>query len=374
MRLVIFIASCIACVWAPVRASIVLSLPPPSQPTTIGSISLHLIDGSRWDPLAPTRTHRLLTITLWYPAVKTTAGATTYVDRGVAQVFDTEFAVTSGTFESVHSHALNGAIPTAPKGRGFPVVIYSPGFGSSRNAGTALTEDLVSRGFVVVTIDHPYDGLAVEFPNHEIVRSKPLVPPGNSKTLTYGAWYAMVQPLLAVRIADVRFVLDELAALDAGRNPDAQRRPIPSFAAALDLHRIGMFGHSLGGTTTARVMQIDSRIRAGMSLDGPIPPADAATCIKQPIMLVRSVDPTIERLTVPSWKAASGTLCGWHRLVVLGGSGHNDFTDLTVFARQLGIDRQQRTIWLLGSIDADEAVDMERAYVTTFFERWLGAK
>ena len=370
IRPIVIVIGCIAFIW-PVGALAALSLPSPSAPATIGSISLHLVDGARWDPFAPTRTHRSLMVTLWYPAEKTASAGAAYLDPGAARVVDTELAVTPGTFESIRSHARYGATPAVPRGRGYPVVIYSPGFGSFRNAGTALTEELVSRGFVVVTIDHPYDGLAVEFPNGEIATAKPLVVPGNTKTLTYDAWYAMVKPLLAVRVADVRFVLDELAALDAGRNPDAQRRALPSFAGALDLNRIGMFGHSLGGTTTVRVMQVDARIRAGMSLDGPIPEAEGAACIKRPFMLVRSVDPAIERLTVPSWKSASRTLCGRHSMVVLSRSGHNDFTDLTVFARQLAIDQQQRATWLLGSIDADEAVHAERTYVTTYFERYI---
>jgi dienelactone hydrolase len=311
-------------------------------------------------------------VTLWYPARKSTARAASYLDRGVARAIDSELNVAAGTFEPARSHARSDATIAAPEGQGYPVVIYSPGFGSWRNASTALTEELVSHGFVVVTIDHPYDGIAVEFPNGAIVKARPLVVPGNMKTLTYGAWYAMVKTLLVVRVADVRFVIDVLAALDKGRNPDAERHPLPGhFTGALDLHRIGMFGHSLGGATTAQAMRIDTRIRAGLSLDGPIPATKGTACTEQPIILIRSVDPAIERLTVPSWISAAHSLCGWRLSVVLHGSGHNDFTDLTVFARQLALSQRQRAAWALGSIDADKAVATERTYVNTFFERWL---
>ena len=370
--LTLIASSCIACLWMAARASIAISLPSPSEPATIGSISLHLVDSARWDALAPTRMHRSLMVTLWYPARKSTARAAAYLDVGVARVIDTELDVAAGTFESARSQARNEAAVAARGGRGYPVVIYSPGFGSWRNASTALTEELVSHGFVVVTMDHPYDAAAVEFPNRAIVKARPLVVPGNTKALTYDAWYAMVEPLLIVRVADARFVIDELAALDSGRNPDAERHPLPAhLAGALDLHRIGMFGHSLGGATTAQVMHTDTRIRAGLSLDGPIPAAKGTACTEQPIMLIRSVDPAIERLTVPSWRSAAHTLCDWHLAVVLHGSGHNDFTDLTVFARQLALGKRQRAAWSLGSIDAGKAVDAERNYVVTFFERWL---
>ena len=376
VRSFIFAASCcIVCIGMPAEASVGLSLPSPSGPATIGSISLHLIDNARWDPFAPTRVRRSLMVTLWYPARKSTARAAAYLDDGVAHVVDRELDVPAGTFESVRSHARNAATIAAHGGRGYPVVIYSPGFGSWRNASTALVEELASHGFVVVTIDHPYDAAAVEFPNHAIVRAKPLVLPGSAKVLTYDAWYVMVRPLLAVRVADVRFVIDQLAALDAGHNPDVEGHRLPeNLAGALDLHRIGMFGHSLGGTTTIRVIRVDTRIRAGLSLDGPIPTATGTACSEQPIMLIRSVDPAVEQLTVPSWKSAAHTLCGWHVAVALHGSGHNDFTDLTIFAQQLGLAQRQRATWSLGSIDASEAVDAERTYIVTFFERWLGAR
>ena len=252
------------------RAANPLSLPAPSGPAAIGSVSLHLVDAGRWDPLAPTRARRSLMVTLWYPAQPAASSPVPYLDAGAARVVDGELNVAPGTFESARSHAGNGAAVAAPGRRGYPVVIYSPGFGSWRNAATALTEDLVSHGFVVVTVDHPYDGAAVEFPNGAIVKSKPLDVPGNEKVLTYETWYAMVKPLLRVRVADVRFVLDELAIIDAGKNPDADGRQLPhNLAGTLDLKRIGMFGHSLGGATMAQVMRADSRIRAGLSLDGP---------------------------------------------------------------------------------------------------------
>jgi dienelactone hydrolase len=373
VRSFILVASiCIVCVWMPARASITLSLPAPSNPATIGSVSLHLIDSARWDPFAPTHAHRSLMVTLWYPALKSTVPTAKYLDGVVAHVVDGELDVAAGTFESAHSHARSAATVAARGGRGYPVILYSPGFGSWRNASTALTEELVSHGFVVVTIDHPYDAAAVEFPNHAIVKSRPPVVPGDTKALTYSVWYAMVTPLLAVRIADARFVIDQLAELNAGRNPDVERRRLPEhLAGALDLDRIGMFGHSLGGTTTAQVVRADTRIRAGLSLDGPIPAAKGTACSLQPMMLVRSADPVMEQFTVPSWRTATRTLCGWHLAVMLHGSGHNDFTDLTIFARQLGLGQRQRATWSLGSIDAAKAVDAERTYVVNFFERWL---
>ena len=76
---------------------------------------------------------------------------------------------------------------------------------------------------------------------------------------------------MKARIADTRFVLNELAALNSGASPDARHRPLPAgLAGTLDLTRVGMFGHSLGGATSAEAMAADRRILAGLDLDGSI--------------------------------------------------------------------------------------------------------
>ncbi|WP_329154361.1 hypothetical protein OIU91_39370 [Streptomyces sp. NBC_01456] len=63
------------------------------------------------------------------------------------------------------------------------------------------------------------------------------------------------------RIADTRFVLDQLAVPAAGRNPDAPGRPLPkALGQALDLRQVGIYGHSVGGTTAAQAMYEDRRI------------------------------------------------------------------------------------------------------------------
>ena len=45
-----------------------LSLPAPTGPHRVGTTSLHLVDDSRIDPLAPTSPVRELMVRMWYPA------------------------------------------------------------------------------------------------------------------------------------------------------------------------------------------------------------------------------------------------------------------------------------------------------------------
>ncbi|MFD4559713.1 hypothetical protein ACFWP5_36270 [Streptomyces sp. NPDC058469] len=47
----------------------------------------------------------------------------------------------------------------------------SPGVLDPRTFGTTLTDDLTSRGYVVVTGDHTYEATAVEFPSGRVERT-----------------------------------------------------------------------------------------------------------------------------------------------------------------------------------------------------------
>lgn len=52
---------------------------------------------------------------------------------------------------------------------------------------------------------------------------------------------------LAVRLPDMKFVLDQLALLNRGHNPDAEHRSLPAgLRGALNLGHIGMLGFSTG--------------------------------------------------------------------------------------------------------------------------------
>jgi predicted dienelactone hydrolase len=241
-------------------------------------------------------------------------------------------------------------------------VLYSPGLGGNRDSSTVLVEELVSRGYVVATIDHTHDASEVEFPDGRVEMSA--VPPLSPD---------VVAKAVAVRVADTRFVLDKLAALNAGHNPDAEHRPLPAgLRGALDLSRVGMFGHSLGGATAAQAMYEDRRIRAGINLDGTMTGAVVESGLHRPFMLVAAQNHG--RDTDPSWATFWAHLRGWRLNLRLTGAGHNSFTDVQVLLPQLagllGLP-PEAVQQLIGTIDPDRSVVTQRAYLTAFFDRHL---
>src|SRR4051794_25499187 len=146
------------------------ALPAPTGPYAIGTTELHLVDRSRPDPWAKGRTRELM-VSVWYPARRTAGPRAPYMRPGAAARFDQGasqlLGIKPGSIDwaGVATHAASSAPAT---GRNHPVVLYSPGFGVERTRGTVLVEELASRGYAVVTMDHTYETADVEFPGGRV--------------------------------------------------------------------------------------------------------------------------------------------------------------------------------------------------------------
>ncbi|MFD8593131.1 MFS transporter [Streptomyces sp. NPDC059637] len=246
---------------AAVREAVRFELPRPTGRHAVGVTELHLVDRDRPDPWVAGADRELM-VGVWYPA-RSARGypRQPYMPPGVARHADE-----SGSFgltrpgEVDWASAMTDTASAAPADdrTARPVVLYSPGLGDSRAFGTSAAVELASRGYVVVTVDHTHECAAVEFPGGRVEFRKP--PTADTPTR---------RKAIETRVHDIRFVLDRLAVLGAGGNPDAGKRRLPhGLGRALDLERVGMYGHSAGGITAAEAMRTDSRIDAGINMDG----------------------------------------------------------------------------------------------------------
>jgi dienelactone hydrolase len=145
-----------------------------------------------------------------------------------------------------------------------PVVVICPGRGTSRHYYTSVAEDLASHGYAVVGIDSPHSGLVV-YPGGRYVAPNPKYKP--STELMSGP-YEKVDEFFSEAAdlgrLDVAFVLGEIEHLNTVDG---------SLSGRLDLTRIGVFGHSLGGRIAGAAAGSDSRIRAYVAMEG-VPPRD----------------------------------------------------------------------------------------------------
>ncbi|GAB2713262.1 hypothetical protein GCM10010442_37150 [Kitasatospora kifunensis] len=341
---------------APAPAPTRLTLPVPTGPHPVGTVQLHLVDRSRPDDIAGPGHFRELMATVWYPA------------RDVERYPPAPWMPAGALRAFLASAGFSALVPLAPltaghvgapvrrSGRRLPVLVYSHGARSHQGDHTIMVQELASHGYAVVTIAHQYDTYT-EFPGGRVA-----VPGGGPNGPTYPGNYA----------ADIRFVLDCVEQLAAGCNPDVERRQLPTgLLGSLDPHRMGAFGWSKGGTATACATLADKRIRAGLSLDGPMdmsPPL--AGDLDRPFMLMTAVHTRTEPLVAHFWSL----LRGWRLDVQAKGAVHVSYGDNEALfpqaAKLFGWSGQQLQD-AIGTLDPDQAVKIQQAYPLAFFDQRL---
>ncbi|WP_238008515.1 acetylhydrolase [Dactylosporangium sp. AC04546] len=329
-----------------------LVLPLPTGPFPVGTVALRLVDRSRPDPYAGPGRFRELMVSVWYPA------------RDAARYPRAQWMPEASMRALLAGNGLPGDAALAPitagrlgapvrrTGERLPVVVFSHGAHDQRASHTTVVQELASHGYVVLTVAHTYDTY-VEFPDGRVLEPDREIPMGSRDFAD-----------------DIPFVLDRVEDLAAGRNPDADGRPLPAgLRGAPDPRSIGVFGASKGATATVWAMLADPRIRAGLSLDGPMEPR-VESDIDRPVMLVSAAYPRTEEPVAQAWSH----LTGWRRNIEADGAVHTSFGDYKVLLTQLapivGMSDEALRDWV-GTIPPARAVRIQQAYPLAFFDQHL---
>ncbi|TGA86691.1 hypothetical protein E2651_41055 [Streptomyces sp. MZ04] len=337
----------------------------------MGTFSTRLVDRSRHDPWVTSQPYRELMVSVWYPAARTSGGEhrlAPYMAPGAAARWDAmaPHGIPKGSidFAAMRTHAREGAPADTSDGRR-PVVLYGAGANDPRTWGTSTVEELASRGYVVVTIDHTSEAPAVQFPDGSVKDDAPLRK-ALEEAQRNDAMPALLKKVLDVRVADSKFVLDRVSALPHG------------LSKVVDLRRVGMFGQSAGGITAAETMYEDRRVKAGINLDGTLeynPEPNGTNLmpvarhgLDRPFLLMGRQGS--DRTTEPSWREFWSHTKTWKRDLTLRGSQHQTYTDLASLLPQAGVS-QKVIEENIGTVTPARAIAAQRAYVSSFFDRWL---
>lgn len=228
-----------------------------------------------------------------------------------------------------------------------PLILYSHGNDGYRAEATIMVQELASHGYAVVTVDSTYDTYC-QFHDGRVT-----VP---SEVEGFTPWD---------HAHDVLSVLDRLE--------DSRRRPLPAgLGSALDFRRMGMAGWSKGATATALVMNLDRRVRAGLSLDGPLQSNPPPEPLDRPFLLMtaefsRAAEPSVEDY----WHYH---LHGWHLNLHATGAAHTAYIDhqwlIPQLARITGMSDEELTDWI-GTLSPARAVRIQQAYPLAFFDLHL---
>jgi predicted dienelactone hydrolase len=232
-------------------ANIVPTLPKPTGRYAIGRRFFYWTDESRPETITkdPDDKRRIF-VQLWYPAKSSSKVAADYYP-GIAELKPKD----ADYYQKIATHTTENPKPIRAKS-GLPLLVFSPGLGATPFGYTAIIEELVSRGFVVAAINHPFDsgdfkfidGSAIRFATESWERPTSAEWTGDQRKRFFDerrlGW-----------AADVSFVLDRLI-----NNKLAMK--------LVDAKRIGMFGHSYGGQAASIVCASDPRFKACANLDG----------------------------------------------------------------------------------------------------------
>jgi dienelactone hydrolase len=336
-------------------------LPEPTGPYPAGTTSLWLTDTSRPDPWAAGVNARELMVSVWYPAVPAGGPRARYMTPAESGLHLTSRGITSippDTLSTTRTKAVSDARPAGAE-RSLPLVVLSPGFTNSRSSLTALAEDLASHGYVVAGIDHTYESHATAFPDGRVTTCLAREAPGRGN-----------EEVAAGRAADVGFVLDELTGA----------QPAWPGAGLIDPSAMAMAGHSAGGAAAIAAMLADSRIRAGIDMDGATAAPIPGEGLSRPFLFLGkqsnytpgsagAVTPgtrewKMRRGAVTTWERDWELLTGWKRWLVVAGAVHASFTDLALLADQAGLD-------IGADLSGARSLDITRAYVRAFFDQHL---
>ena len=360
-------------------------LPAPTGKRPVGTTRWVIVDPSRQETFAPGK-QREVEVIAWYPRAGGAgpAGArdtAPYMRNGMEEVLSFARLAKLGDayngLANVRTHSVIDAAPAGTPAR-FPVIVFSHGYTGLPSSHTGLMEDLASHGWAVLHVVHPYeatgsklaDGTFVTFTDEKNAMRPEIMAVLNewkqegatmekvvaaadgaereSHLRGYLATLKNTDQVVRRWVADVKLVLDRLPLSGAGSQ----------IAAKLDLSRLGVAGHSMGGVMAGQFCVEDRRCKAALNFDG-IPQYGTMidTTFPAPFLMVYSARPG--RAGASDY--IYGRAASKYYRVDVADTLHVDFTEMNFWGGPL----QQRGAF--GRIAPARALELTRVIARSFF-------
>lgn len=398
------------------------SLPTPKGQYDVGVFEKSVVDNTRVERFSNSEPRRLF-LQVYYP-----------VDKGEGFEFPIKPAW-SGLADSNLGGAssfvryLNGIKSNAYLGAPisqneiFPVLLYNTGFMMFPDINTVLVEHLVSNGYVVVSIGHPYENILPsvdnEFPRN--ARAVPSDVTGNSLESPDFFYFAnggdISEPSIESEIRrreyeTVNTLVDQFEIIDDAEsrlefvstvinqgslnyvNESLSREelldflltrlhmnfstevwvrdtqfvanylgtisaPIENFSKQIKLDGFGVFGMSFGGSVAGEFCKVDSRCIAGSNLDGQQWGRNWQIAPDAPFLRWRHEGPP----GANDWSYGYSNYDFYDYEVK--GTFHGDFTDIPMMLPNLD------KIGLIGDIDPARIINILNSVQLNFFDKYL---
>lgn len=315
----------------------------------------------------------------------------------------------------------DGAMPEGE----FPLILFSHGAFGYYQSNSSTYLELASHGYIVISMDHPYHSFFTKdttgktvLVNMNFIQTAAYLGNAEEGEVPEEEIFETTREWMQLRVADASFVLDEVerqagickgssseqdvshgegrivasernASHDEGRTAAeklgeawfvkkaSDEHILYQVLSGIDLDRIGMMGHSLGGATSVTIGRERSDVKAVIDLDGTMLGEELGyengayqyyeEPYPVPLLAINKEDhqKDIEKYgtsyvngyVLANAKDASYTY--------FKGSEHMNFTDLPLFSPFLASN------FGMGSIDAKECIKTMNGIVLQFFDHYL---
>ena len=368
-----------------------LKLPEPTGPFDVGTAWFYFTDSSRFETFTQDPDDfRELAVRVWYPAeINKSVQPCPYIEHnavlpaeGVSDEIRASIEHLNERLKSIKTHSYKNA-PLAMSKNPFPVVLYSHGYWAGMNQSTLLMEELASHGFVAASIGHSFETNSLTKPDGSLIRFDPLNPElmlrnkERQKTLPLERALtqtsdpeeldSLFQKIMKARpkmnesitiwAKDISFVIDRFQELNKEHE---------LFKNRLALKNIGVIGHSFGGAASGQACLMDTRITAGINMDGLQVGDMSKKPIEKPFLFMHHDNPQAINKTpnINLFNRAQGPAY----LMVIEGSGHYNFSDfsLPIISEVAPVPEGG-----MGSIEGQRFIQILNNCVMTFFNIYL---
>ncbi len=362
---------------------ILKQFPEPTGPYAVGTTSYHWVDKKRKElHKKNSQEPRELMVCCWYPSDGKNETLFPHRPNKIAEFKK----INKKYFPYIPSFMWDRllieqtyAIPDAPisnKLEKYPVLIFSPRYGCSPDDYSILCSDLASHGYIVVGVDHPYISRLVIFPDKRIVIL------GDSEVLDPNISWEERKNIIKDDIIckeDIEFVLHKLTTINNQEEKSA-------FYKKIDINRIGVFGHSLGGMASIQATCNNNQIKVCVDLDGWNATIMTPEKFEKPFFGLFGnyrPEPTEEELkenktsieeykkwwnatqtSLESFCQNSGKYC---YQIILNNVSHMDFCDMILTKKPMA----QLEGLVLGPTKPYNTIKIINAYTRTFFDKYL---
>jgi predicted dienelactone hydrolase len=321
--------------------------------------------------------YRELTVKTWYPTDAEPANTTPYF-------YDADIIVKYFAFPEIYSEIISNssrATPLSNKENRYPVVIFNHGWGEHFAQNTILMEELASKGYVVFSIAHHYESKFSFYPDGKFIsidmnsnRFKQIMQeqqqPG-ARDLIYkmmgldgideqrqilidqsNALPTLLKESPINWANDISFFLDQLEMINIKNQ---------LMKGKLDLKRIGVMGMSMGGMATNEICISDSRVQAGINMDGGLTGSQLDKRIQTPFMFLNG------KRYVGYGKLFTKNIVKDGYSFSVRDADHYNFTDYSIY-------KIQNLSFLMGTIEGNRIIVIMNDLVVAFFDKYLKQK